>query len=84
MLIRRKAFFIDAGYTVRDGKPYVALIVKGKKKAVKLYYQYDPYFLVEAPAERMNDLLAAKAMRKDGGIATPLRAEAVVRRSGLG
>ena len=84
MLIRKKAFFIDAGYTVRDGKPYVALIVKGKKKAVKLYYQYDPYFLVEAPAERMNDLLAAKAMRKDGGIATPLRAEAVVRRSGLG
>jgi DNA polymerase I len=84
MLIRRKAFFIDAGYTVHDGKSYVSLIVKGRKRTVKLYCQYDPYFLVEAPAERMNDLLSAKAMRKDGGIATPLRAEAVVRRSGLG
>ena len=48
--IRRRAYFIDIGYTVKKDKTYVTLILKGNK-TVKRYYQYDPYFSVEAPLE---------------------------------
>jgi len=80
---KRRAFFIDAGYMVRKGRTYVSLILKGKK-TVKLYYQYDPYFIVDAPAERRDDLLSIKIIRKNGESATPLRVEEVERRIGRG
>jgi DNA polymerase I len=79
--IRRKAYFIDAGYTVKDGKTYVTLILKGKK-TVRLYYQYDPYFIVDAPLERMPDLLNARGVKKSGEVVMPLRAEPAERKAG--
>lgn len=48
----KKAYFLDAGYVVRKGRTYVALTVKTKKKVVKLYYEYEPYFLVDAPKDK--------------------------------
>ncbi len=78
---RRRAYFLDAGYTVKDGKTYVSLIVKGKKTA-KLFYQYDPYFMVEMPPERKDELLSIKAVKKSGEAVSPLRAEAVERTVG--
>jgi DNA polymerase I len=80
--VRRRAFFIDAGYTVKKGKTYAYLLLKGKK-TVKLYYRYDPYFMVDAPPEHKEELLAIKAPRKRGGHASPLRVEEVERRVGL-
>lgn len=80
--IRRRAYFIDAGYAVKNGKTYVTLILKGKK-TVKLYYQYDPYFIVDAPAERMEELLAVKGFKKSGESVKPLRAEMTERTVGL-
>jgi len=48
----KKAYFLDAGYIVRKGNTYAVLTVKTRKKVVKLYYRYDPYFLVDAPEEK--------------------------------
>ena len=61
----KKAYFIDASYTVKKGKTYITLILKGKK-TVKRYYQYDPYFLVEAPTDKKDLLLAIRARDKKG------------------
>lgn len=52
---KRKGYLLSLGYTVKNGKSYVSLLVKGKKTA-KLYYQFDPYFLVEAPDEYLDDM----------------------------
>ena len=82
-LVRRRAYFIDAGYKVRRGKTYVYLVLKGKKKTVRCYYQQDPYFLVEAPLDRKDELLSLRAHRKDGQAITPLRTEEVEKQVGL-
>src|SRR4030095_7773061 len=79
----RKAYFIDASYTVKNGKTYVALILKGKK-TVKRYFQYDPYFIVDAPLERKDDLLSIKASKKNGEIVSLTRVEETERKVGLG
>ncbi|MCI0503915.1 DNA-directed DNA polymerase [Candidatus Micrarchaeota archaeon] len=79
---RKRAFFIDAGYTVRNGKTYVTLVLKGKK-TVKRYYQYDPYFYVEAPVSRKDDLLQARGVKKSGEIVMPVRVEVAERKIGL-
>jgi DNA polymerase I len=81
-IVRRRAFFIDAGYTVRDGKTYVSLILKGKK-TVRLYYQYDPYFIVEAPLEKKDDLMALRARGRRGEEIAPLRVEETEKKVGL-
>jgi DNA polymerase I len=78
---RKRAFFIDAGYMVRGGKTYVTLILKGKK-TVKRFYQYDPYFYVEAPIERKDDLLQARGVKKSGEIVMPIRVEVAERKVG--
>lgn len=80
--VRRRAFFLDVGYTVKHGKTYVSLILKGKK-TVKRYYQYDPYFIVDAPVEKKMDLLSVKGMKKSGEMVTPLRVEEVERKVGM-
>ena len=72
----RKAYFLDASYTIRDGKTYVTLLLKGKK-AMKLYYQHDPYFYVEAPLERVDDLLKVYGRRKNGEVAAPKKVDVV-------
>jgi DNA polymerase I len=79
----RKAFFIDAGYTVKNAKTYITLILKGRR-TVKRYYQYDPYFIVEAPAERKDLLMSIRARDKKGLEITPLRVEEIELRVGLG
>jgi len=80
--IRRRAFFIDAGYTVKNGKTYVSLILKGRK-TVRLYYQYDPYFIVEAPIGKKDDLMAIRTRGRRGEEITPLRVEEVEKKVGL-
>lgn len=80
-MVRRKAYFLDASYTVRNGKTYVTLLVKGKK-VTKLYYQHDPYFYVEAPLDRKDDLLKVAGRRKNGEIVTPARVEEATLHSG--
>ncbi len=78
----KKAYFIDASYTVKKGKTYITLILKGKK-TVKRYYQYDPYFLVEAPTDKKDLLLAIRARDKKGIEISPLRVEETERQVGL-
>ena len=78
---KARAYFIDASYTVRDGKTYISLILKGKK-TVKRYFQYDPYFYVEAPEEHKEAILDAQGMRHSGEIVTPVRSEMVEKRIG--
>ncbi len=78
-IARKRAFFIDAGYTVRDGKTYVSLLLKGKK-TVRRYYQCDPYFYVDAPEEHKEAILDAQGVRHSGEIVTPIRSEIVERR----
>ncbi|MDD5172334.1 MAG: 3'-5' exonuclease, partial [Candidatus ainarchaeum sp.] len=81
-IVRRRAFFIDAGYTVKNGKTYVSLILKGKK-TIKLYYQYDPYFIVDAPLQKKDELMAIRAARRPGEEISPLRVEEIEKRVGL-
>jgi DNA polymerase I len=80
--VKRRAFFMDAGYTVRKGKTYVSLILKGRK-TVKLYYQCDPYFIVDGPLERKDEFLDAQGRSKTGEAVTPLRIEECEYRIGL-
>jgi DNA polymerase I len=78
----KRAFFIDAGYTVKKGKTYITLILKGKK-TVKRFYQYDPYFLVEAPSDKKDLLMSIRARDKRGIEISPLRIEETERQVGL-
>lgn len=82
-LIRRRAYFIDASYTTRKGKTYVTLILKGKRKTVKLFYQYDPYFIVEAPLDKKELLLKASTVNRKGQRIMPYRVEEVTVQVGL-
>ncbi len=81
-LVKRRAFFMDAGYTVKNGKTYVTLVMKGKK-TVKLYFQRDPYFIVDGPVERKDEFLEARGVRKTGQAVAPLRVEECECRVGL-
>ncbi|MBI5223445.1 hypothetical protein HY990_03410 [Candidatus Micrarchaeota archaeon] len=78
----KKAYFLDAGYTVKGGKTYITLVVKGKK-TVRLYIQHDPYFLVDAAESDIPNLLALTGIRKDGSISKPKRAEMIEKKVGL-
>ena len=77
-MVRKKAYVLDASYTVRDGKTYVSLLLKGKK-TVRLYYQHDPYFLVEGPLDKIDQFMDIEAARKSGEMTSPLRVEEVER-----
>ncbi|MBN1169524.1 ribonuclease H-like domain-containing protein [Candidatus Micrarchaeota archaeon] len=79
---RKKAYFIDAGYVVREGKTYVTLLLKGRK-TVKLYYQQDPYFLVEGPVERADEFLNIETQRKNGELTSPKDVKIVEKQVGL-
>ena len=81
-LQRRRAYFIDAGYSVKNGKTYVTLVVKGKVTS-KLYFQHDPYFIVQAPAEKIDELLAIKVRRRNGEEASPIKIEEIFLQVGL-
>jgi DNA polymerase I len=77
-MVRKKAYFLDADYVVRKGKTYVRLLLKGKK-TIRLYYQYDPYFLTDAPFDKKEDLLNITAMKQGFGIVKPIRIEETMR-----
>ncbi|MBD3210653.1 hypothetical protein GF318_04705 [Candidatus Micrarchaeota archaeon] len=82
MAKRRRAYFMDASYVVKKGRTYVALLLKGKK-VVKLYYRYDPYFLVDGPVERKEEFLDIQAQKKNGRIASPIHVEEAEKYVGL-
>lgn len=73
-MVRRKAYFLDASYTIKEGKTYVILFLKGRHIA-KLYYQYDPYFYADAPADAKEGIMKLSVPGKYGGTASPLRIE---------
>jgi len=70
-MVIRKAYLLDADYAVKKGETYVRLLVKGKGRAVRLYYRYDPYFYAEIPLERLEELLNMKVYAKDGHSVSP-------------
>ncbi len=74
----KKAYFLDAGYTIREGRTYVSLLIRTRKRAALLYYQYDPYFIVDAPPERKGDLEGIEAARNNE-IISPLKIETITR-----
>ena len=78
----RKAYFLDADYIIRKGKTYVVLTVKTKKKVLKLYYQYDPYFLVDAPDDKKDAIEMMEVFAK-GESVSPLKVETTTRLLGL-
>lgn len=79
----KKAFLIDVGYSIKGGKTYISLFVKGKKTA-KLYYQVDPYFYSQIPkSEYQNVLSTVSTTRKDGSIAKIKSIESVFLHIGL-
>lgn len=80
--IRRQAYFIDAGYIVKDGKTYITLIVKGKVTS-RLYLQHDPYFIIQAPLDKKDDLLSIKARRRNGTDVTAKEIEEIELQIGL-
>lgn len=72
---RRKAYLLSLSYTVKNGKTYVVLLVKGKK-VTKLYYQYNPYFLVDAPEDKTEAIEMMELFVK-GESVSPIKAETV-------
>src|SRR3989339_614875 len=70
-MVVRKAYFIDADYVVHKEQTYARLLLKGKRKSVRLLYQYDPYFYVEAPEDKKDDLLSMEIYGKDGESISP-------------
>jgi DNA polymerase I len=80
-MVKRKAYFLDADYVVKNNKTYVRLLLKGKR-LTRLYYQYDPYFLVEAPPEKKDALVLVTALKPGTGVIKPLRIETVERKTG--
>ncbi len=80
--MKKKAYFIDASYTVKGGKTYVSLLLKGKV-TTRLYYQQDPYFLVEGPVERAEEFLDIEVQRKNGEYTSPSNVEIIDKEEGL-
>lgn len=77
-----KAYFIDASYVVKNNKTYISLLLKGKK-TTRLYYQHDPYFLVEGPIERAEEFLDIEVQRKNGEYTGVLKVEVIEKEIGL-
>jgi len=80
-MVVRKAYFLSASYTVKNGRTYVSLLLKGKK-TVKRYFQYDPYFLVDAPEDKKEAIEIMETFVK-GESASPLKVETVTLLHGL-
>ncbi|MFH1520917.1 MAG: DNA-directed DNA polymerase [Candidatus Micrarchaeota archaeon] len=81
-MVRKKAYFIDASYTVKNNETYISLLLKGKT-SIRRYYRYDPYFYVDAPPEAKNRLLEIKAPKMNGELVSPIRIEEYEKRTGL-
>ncbi|MDD5337555.1 MAG: DNA polymerase domain-containing protein [Candidatus ainarchaeum sp.] len=73
-MVKRKAVFLDADYTYRDGRTYARLLVKGKR-VCRLLYPYDPYFYTDAMEKK--DEIAKLAVRKGVDVASVKKVEVV-------
>ncbi len=60
-MVRKKAFILDIQPFVKQNTSFIKLIVKGKVRST-LFYQFDPYFLVD-PGDADPDVLA-KELKK--------------------
>ncbi|MBN2121496.1 hypothetical protein JW721_00350 [Candidatus Micrarchaeota archaeon] len=74
----RKAVLLDASYSMQDGKCYAKLEVKGRKAAT-LYYEYEPYFYVDAPQSAAGTVASVRAKARDGEIVFPKKVESAER-----
>ncbi len=80
-MVRRKAYLLNVGYTVKEGTTYLTLLVKGKVKS-KLLYRMDPYFLVDAKPGKKDMIEKMEAVDRKGNRITPLTVEIIVRKIG--
>jgi len=69
-MVKKKGYLLAVGYVVRQNRTYASLLIKGKK-ATKLYFQYDPYFLVDAPESEASTLKKVAA-EKNGRTIRPI------------
>lgn len=81
-MVRKKAYFIDASYTIKNNETYVSLLLKGKK-SIRRYYRCDPYFYVDAPVETKDRIMAIKAPKNNGELVSPIRIEECKKKTGL-
>jgi DNA polymerase I len=65
-MVSKKAMLIDVDYTVRDGKLAVRLLLKGEKGFFRLYDRYEPYFYLDAPEEKIEEIMKFEADAKEG------------------
>lgn len=75
-MIRRRAYFLDADYVIKNGECYASLLLKGKRR-LTLYFRYDPYFYVDAPPEKKDAISKIVVDKKNGETVSPLRVESV-------
>ncbi len=75
-MVTKRAFFLDAGYIVRNERTYISLLLKGKGRAVRLYYEYYPYFLVDA-SEDKKEAIGSIRISAGSEVVTPLKVETV-------
>lgn len=69
-MVVRKGYLLGISYITRQNKTYASLLIKGKKTA-RLYFQYDPYFLVDAPVSEI-DSLKKIVVEKNGKAIRPV------------
>jgi DNA polymerase I len=80
-MVKRKAYLLDVGYTVRDDETYLTLLVKGKVKS-RLLYRLDPYFLIDAPEEKSDAIMGMEAVDRKGNNVRVKRIETVEKKIG--
>jgi DNA polymerase I len=73
-MVRKKAVLLNADYALKDGKNCARLEVKGRKAAL-LYYEYEPYFYVDAPGKASSTIMGVVGKGKDGEVVSPKRVE---------
>ncbi len=69
-MVVRKGHLLGVSYITRRGRTYASLLIKGKK-TTKLYFQYDPYFLVDAPESEI-DSIKKIVVEKNGKVIRPV------------
>ena len=81
-MVVKKAYFLDSSYITRKGRTYAVLTLKIKNKAVRLYYQYDPYFLADVPEGKKEAVEMMEVFVK-GESVSPLKVEETEKIIGL-
>jgi DNA polymerase I len=73
----KRAVLIDVDYTIKDGKTLVRLLMKGKR-FFRLYDFYDPYFYIDAPISKKDEIMKASVDER-GQKVSPTSVEEVTR-----